>query len=383
MLPLWPISSGFLLAVVVAAGPLAAAPPDTAPAVVDHKVTRGETLWSISQKHHTSVGAIMDYNHLPDHTVREGMLLRIPPNVRESTPSHRHHVHVVRRGEDFWDIADHYDIKPSALAKANPNVNPNRLHQDMELIIPVEEQGDVSTRREDPAPRPQAAAMAQHTVGENDTYYSIGRKYGVPMEAVVAANPNLPPEKLRAGMKVSVPSKNPPPPAAPSNAKSKPGDTATAARGRTHKVKDDESIASIARKYGVSESAILRENKLKEDDPIYVDDILKIPGGSPAVASSQSPQSKPPSAPPKQKTVVSLDKPPANSQPVNSPPNTVGSDGAIRSYIVSAGENENTICEAFGISKQTLFDYNRLAATTKLKPGDEIAIPRVSKGRKR
>ena len=50
---------------------------------------------------------------------------------------------------------------------------------------------------------------------------------------------------------------------------------------------------------------------------------------------------------------------------------------------MSAGENENTICEAFGISKQTLFDYNRLAATTKLKPGDEIAIPRVARGSKR
>jgi hypothetical protein len=49
---------------------------------------------------------------------------------------------------------------------------------------------------------------------------------------------------------------------------------------------------------------------------------------------------------------------------------------------VSAGENENTICEAFGISKQALFDYNRLSSTTKLKPGDEIAIPRVAKGSK-
>jgi hypothetical protein len=64
------------------------------------------------------------------------------------------------------------------------------------------------------------------------------------------------------------------------------------------------------------------------------------------------------------------------------PANTVGTDGVIRSYIVSAGEDENTICDAFGISKQTLFSYNRLSATTKLKPGDEIAIPRVSRGKR-
>src|SRR5947207_548778 len=126
-----PVSSAFLLALVLTALPLGAAPPrgqslDSPPAVAEHKVTRGETLWSISQKHHTSVGAIMDFNHLPDHNVREGMVLRIPPNVVESTPVvRRQRVHVVKRGEDFWDIADHYKIKPSVLAKANPNVNPN------------------------------------------------------------------------------------------------------------------------------------------------------------------------------------------------------------------------------------------------------------------
>jgi hypothetical protein len=49
---------------------------------------------------------------------------------------------------------------------------------------------------------------------------------------------------------------------------------------------------------------------------------------------------------------------------------------------VSAGEDENTICEAFGISKQALFSYNHLSATTKLKPGDEIAIPRVARGKR-
>jgi hypothetical protein len=29
-----------------------------------------------------------------------------------------------------------------------------------------------------------------------------------------------------------------------------------------------------------------------------------------------------------------------------------------------------------------LFDYNRLSPSAKLKPGDEIAIPRPGKGRK-
>jgi LysM repeat protein len=342
----------------------------------------------------------MDFNHLPDHTVREGMVLKIPPNVVESSPPVRHQqVHVVKRGEDFWDIADHYKIKPSVLAKANPDVNPNRIHADMKLNIPVEDTADKSPRRDEPTtPRPKPASMVQHTVGEDETFYSIGRRYGVTMEAVVAANPDMPPERLRAGMKVWVPSKNPPaspPPSAPpakQPAPTKVAENTTPSRGRTHVVKENESIAIIAKKYAVSESALLRENKLTEDDPIYVDDVLKIPGsGSSATAAASSPP-KAGTTPTKPtasttKTGTTPTKPTASAappkSPASTPPNTVTGDGTIRSYIVSAGEDENSICEAFGISKQTLFDYNRLAATTKLKPGDEIAIPRVAKGGKR
>src|SRR3954470_19621066 len=109
------VSSGILLVFALAAVPVGAASPrqslDTPPAVVEHKVTPGETLWSISQKHHTSVGAIMDYNHLSDHNVREGMVLHIPPKeVENAQPARERHVHVVKRGEDFWDIAEHYNI---------------------------------------------------------------------------------------------------------------------------------------------------------------------------------------------------------------------------------------------------------------------------------
>jgi hypothetical protein len=140
----------------------------------------------------------------------------------------------------------------------------------------------------------------------------------------------------------------------------------------------------------VSESALLRENKLTADDPIYVDDVLKIPGGG-TVTSSASSTTKTGATPtktdtsnPKANTTPTKSPAPAAppKPPAGTPPNTVAGDGTIRSYIVSAGENENTICEAFGISKQALFDYNHLTATTKLKPGDEIAIPRVAKGSK-
>lgn len=394
MFSIRPLSGG-LLVVLLPALPLVAASPrgypdrpaSVAPTVVQHKVARGETLWSISQKHRTSVGAVMDYNHLPDHNVREGMILRIPPRVADNGGYyHAPRIHVVKRGEDFWGIAERYRVPSSQLAKANPNINPNRIHEDMELIIPSQE-GTVPPNQDTPAPKPQPqpqpGSMIQHTVGENETFYSIGRRYGVPMDRVVAANPTVRPERLRAGMKVWVPTRNG---ATPAPAPNKPRQTENTARvrGSTHKVKEDESIASIAKMHGVSEAALLRENDLEADDVIFVDDVLRIPGtSSGTVYSSAAPAQTKPSTSTTSTSTASKPKP--QTKPASSggstPANTVGTDGTIRSYIVSDGENENTICDAFGITKQQLYDYNRLSPTTKLKAGDEITIPRVAKKR--
>ena len=105
----------------------------------------------------------------------------------------------------------------------------------------------------------------------------------------------LVPERLRAGMKVWVPAKNaptpqqPPPPPAKQPSQPKIAEGTTPSRGHTHVVKENESIALIAKKYAVSESSLLRENKLTADDPIYVDDVLKIPSGGATTASASSP----------------------------------------------------------------------------------------------
>lgn len=371
---------GGMLLMLLTALPVEAAPPrgpaprsSTVPDYAEHKVTRGETLWSISQKHQTSVGVIMDFNHLPNQTVREGMILRIPRRATEDPRKLRQHIHVIESGETFWSIAEKYDVAPALLAQANPNINPNRVHEDMELIIPVREGADVTTRDDPapPAPSPKSGSMIQHTVGENETFYSIGRRYRVPMDSIVAANPSVKPERLRAGMKVWVPSKNPAPVKPTTPAATKP------VNARTHTIAEGESIASIAKKHGVSESDLLRENKLDDDDAIFVGDVLKIPGSGNYASPARQPQGKPDAGTPS--------KPPsAPTKPAGgTPPNTVGNDGTIRSYIVSAGEDESTICEAFGISKQQLYEYNRLAPGTRLKPGDEIAIPRVAKVKKR
>ncbi|MFZ4766859.1 MAG: LysM peptidoglycan-binding domain-containing protein [Roseimicrobium sp.] len=357
------------IATRLAAAPLRYAVPD----YTEHRVQRGETLWRIAQSHKTSVGAIMDFNRLPNEFVRENMILRIPSRavVDERTP--RQFVHVVQNRETLLGIARHYNIDLEALVNANPTVF--RIHEGMELIIPAWTQRQSVPINERPLV-PQPSSLLTHVVTEEDTYYSLGRRYGVSMDSIASVNPTVRPERLRPGMKILVPSKNTsnkylPSPNPPNNVlrpKPKPVPE-TPRRRNSHTVTDEDSLASITARYGVTTSALLKENNLDEDDIIYVGDTLKIPDVTT-----------------KRREPVAPEPPPPPSRPAptkKTPANTVASNGTIPSYIVSDGENETTICDAFGISKQQLYEYNRLSPETKLKVGDEIAIPRVATGRKR
>lgn len=54
---------------------------------------------------------------------------------------------------------------------------------------------------------PQQPAIRVHVIRSGDTPSSIARRYGVSLDAVMKANPNLNPRKLQVGQKVNVPVK--------------------------------------------------------------------------------------------------------------------------------------------------------------------------------
>jgi LysM repeat protein len=383
---------GGLLLTACSATPLCAAaatptskgkPQTPAPAYVEHKVTRGETLWRIAQKHKTSVGAIMDYNRMSDQTVREGITLRIPTPRPQDPKAPRQQLHVVKSRETFWSIADAYHISPKSLAQANPNVNPNKIHEDMELVIPAEERPEVPAagagNAPGAAPTPVQPGMLAHKVEDNQTYYSIAKQYGITMEAMVAANPQVKPERLRPGMTVQVPMK-PARPATPENPK--PASSGSTVAGstagtsqRTYKIRPGDTMDAIAKKHGVTQEALLKENKLSVSDPFYVDDVLKIPaaGQSPAPRSSSGNKAV---VQPGEKSGSTPTPRQQSSEQESEPSSGREKKGFIPSYTVSAGEDIATICDAFGITRQQLLEYNRLPANARLKTGDHIMIPK-------
>lgn len=459
-IPFYSIAVAFSLAATVsAASSQSQNPPSKTAGSTQHKVTKGETMWSIAQKHQTSVGEIIAHNKLQSHIVREGMTLKIPSReavkpITSTTPStprpSREAVHVVKSGETFWTIADRYKISPQALVQANPHISANRLQPDMEINVPpaqiassAQKTIPSTTLKPSSSPTPSQPAVAskgEHILEPGETFYSISKKRGIKLADLVAANPSLKPERLKPGTKINIPgysndntnpnkpvsvaaapAPKPVTPAAPANTSV----TSTAPTKR-HTVIEGDSIASIAERYAISTDSLLKQNHLTDSDSIYIGDVLTIPTTSsgssastaPKTASVKPPVSKPEPAPasspapaptptPEPAATMASVSNTANSnspapetaapapQPVNveaaatnpiPPPKPklhapllVAEDGSIRSYIVSHGETDETICEAFGITKKELYEHNKLSQGTQLRPGDEIMIPATTK----
>lgn len=73
-----------------------------------------------------------DINNLQDDREYEEILHYITKGTNETK------IHKIEKGENYWVIAEKYNIKPDDLIKANPGVKPERLQigQEISLVVP-------------------------------------------------------------------------------------------------------------------------------------------------------------------------------------------------------------------------------------------------------
>lgn len=110
------------------------------------------------------------------------------------------------------------------------------------------------------------ARAREHQIQSNETLWGIGQKYGVSVADLERANPNVVPTRLAVGSTLIIPPKRQAP-AAPAPERYD---------GTLHQIAKGESLGIIARKYGVTVEAIVKENGLKTSR-IYAGRTLKVP----------------------------------------------------------------------------------------------------------
>jgi len=115
---------------------------------------------------------------------------------------------------------------------------------------------------------PEVGAVADHKIAKGESFSTLALKYGVSLKAIVDANPNLVPTKLKIGDVVKIPAKT----AAPAAN----GSATTAEAADTYTVKSGDVLGTIAKKHGTSVPELQRLNNLPTTQ-IKVGQKLKLP----------------------------------------------------------------------------------------------------------
>ena len=129
-----------------------------------------------------------------------------------------------------------------------------------------------------PTPAPVATG-SEYTIVKGDSFYSIGKHFGVSIKAIQEANPGVDSIKLKIGQKIMV----------PAAATTTTGAAAPAETGeQVYTVKSGDNLTKIANAHGVKVKDIRSANNLQTDS-IKVGQKLKIPVKAPAAVPAPAP----------------------------------------------------------------------------------------------
>jgi membrane-bound lytic murein transglycosylase D len=139
---------------------------------------------------------------------------------------------------------------------------------------------------------------------------------------------------------------------------------AALASGDKHRVKRGETLASIARSYGVSAQALAQANKLRTTTKLKLGQTLRVPGDATSTAQASKP--RPPTASARKTAkapVIAADPPPP-----------------ARSYTVKRGETLSSIARKSGIPVTKLAEANGMPPSARVQAGQKLRIPSARGG---
>jgi len=233
-----------------------------------HIVRQGENLYVIARKYGSNVSAIRQANGLRGSLIRPGQSLVVPRFGTNTQVARQQPLrtgddgsYVVQRNDTLWDIARGFSITVDSLCATNGLTRNQVIRPGQRLTIP-----DGASH---PAPARAATShnptiASTHTVRSGDTLYDIALAHGVTSAALRRAN-GLSSSRIYPGKVLRIP--------APVD---KPAPARTAQASNTYKVRKGDTLSDIARRFGVSTSALRRANGLSTSR-IYPGDVLHIP----------------------------------------------------------------------------------------------------------
>lgn len=156
-----------------------------------HTVLKGQTLYSISKVYEVTQEEILRENPGVDpQQLKEGQALKIPESTSQVLtpyPANKEdfYEHRVRRGQTVFSIARRYDVSEDVIYFYNPWAR-SGIKTDQTLWIPRTKEPLTIEQVPD-----DAELYFYYTVKEKDTLYSISKLYGVDVADIINQNPVL------------------------------------------------------------------------------------------------------------------------------------------------------------------------------------------------
>ena len=186
-----------------------------------------------------------------------------------------------------------------------------------------------------------ADASGTHRVKRGETLSRIAAKYGVSTRALQRANDLRSANHIRVGQQLKIPGYSPAPAPEPARAAE-----ATQTAGRApepapaegvYRVRRGDTLASIARKFGVSATDLAKINRIRNANQIHPGQVIELPGGS-----------------------------------LTARPEDRSHAGT---YSVRRGDTLDAIAQKFGVGVQELIAHNGIRNKNRIKVGQSIYIP--------
>jgi LysM repeat protein len=167
-----------------------------------HTVKKGQTLYSIARAYQCTVNDIINNNpSIVNEDIKVDQILKIPVNEKpEKLSESKDVIHSVLPGQTLFSISRMYGISVDEIKSANHLLS-DTLKANQQLVIPVNknEANAVSSQ-------PATNNYVTHKVIENETLYSLSKRYGVSIDQIIAANPEQK-DGLKLGAEIKIPVK--------------------------------------------------------------------------------------------------------------------------------------------------------------------------------
>lgn len=217
---------------------------------VIHRVRSGETLSTIASRYGVSIAQLKMTNRIRTNLIRPGQRLRIPFGGADAVSDTK--IYTVKAGDTLSTIASRYGVSVVRLKRAN-RLSGDSLRIGDRLEIPTLVAVSEVPKR--------VAQSRTHRVRSGESLYTIGKRYGVSVDRIKAAN-GLRRNTIRVGQELVIPARS--------------SGSADVSEGKVHRVRSGDTLSEIARRYGTTVSKLRSANGLTSNR-LRIGQELKIP----------------------------------------------------------------------------------------------------------